>query len=206
MWESGKEGHSFLFPQGQKTRCKLSCILWRRHMTSGWWASASDPIQVLKQHQWPPRAMHLSAVIFFKVSQSKKRVHFLPPRHRTAARFQKKRHSGAHHTLLWLFTIVLECCRGWELLEMCSWPDQQLKTDSVMLHCPKRTRRLPWRLSVLLVMCHAGFILQKTEVGVGPSLLAVHQTLLLHRVNVSELLFSDMQSRKCLLNFRSSAL
>lgn len=44
----------------------------------------------LQQHQWPPRAMHLSAVIFLKVSQSKWKAYFLPPRHRAAARSQKK--------------------------------------------------------------------------------------------------------------------
>lgn len=59
-------------------------------MTSGWRASPCNPVQVPKQHQWPPRAMDLSAVVLLKVSRSKKRSRFLPPRHGSAARFEKK--------------------------------------------------------------------------------------------------------------------
>lgn len=60
------------------------------NMTSGWRASPCNAVQVFKQHQWPPRAMDLSAVALLKVSRPKKRSHFLPPRHGSAGRFEKK--------------------------------------------------------------------------------------------------------------------
>lgn len=65
------------------------------------------PTQVLKQHQSPPRVRHLSAVIFFKGSQSGKQpTSFLPGV--MLQQVPEGRHCGAHHTPRWLLTVVLE--------------------------------------------------------------------------------------------------
>lgn len=47
----------------------------------------------------------------------------------------EERHFGAHHTPLWLFIIVLQCC--WELLEMWLWPEWQQETNILKRQCPK---------------------------------------------------------------------
>lgn len=191
-WECENEGHSFSLSGGQVTRRAPSGPRSAVFCEGDKWQAVDEhhppiPIQVLEQHQWPPRAMHLSAVIFLKsltVEKKKKKSPLPSSQASRSSQVSEERHSGAHHTPLWLFTIVLECCWGWELLETRQWPDWLRKTHLLMLQCPKTIRRLVSRLSKQLVVCHVGLYSKGHKREWTPSPLALLQTLLQHSVTL----------------------
>lgn len=85
------------------------------------WAQTFSTVQVLRQHQRPPRGMHVSAVIFPQVSWSPKRES-ASSLLGLVQQVWGERHSGARPTPCRSFTSLLECRWGREQLEIVPWP------------------------------------------------------------------------------------